>query len=79
MNQYFKNNINAVFSDSKESEPIPKLTARKASGINVTEVLKPNTAFHIVETHKKDIKKASLPFFLKMVAIGIIIRNTYQA
>lgn len=43
--------------------PSPKPILRKASGINVTEILKPNIAFCILETHMREIKKARLLFF----------------
>ena len=80
MNQYLKNNINAIFSAVKKVSPLPKPTLTKVSAINVTEVLKPNIAFCILETHKREIKKASLLFFFEDEnAICITIRNTYQA
>lgn len=49
----------------KKVSPPPKPILRKASCINVTEILKPNIAFCIFETHKREIRKARLLFFFE--------------
>lgn len=52
MNQYFKTNIKALFSNSKESESTSNHSYK--SEINVPEVLKVNIAFCVLETQKRD-------------------------
>lgn len=61
------------FQTVKKVSLPPKPILTKASNINVTEVLNPNIAFCILETHKREIQKASLLFFWRWLPYALLL------